>query len=326
MRHSPVVVARSQVIDASPERVWSLLSSPEAWSLRPAMFAFDVTAPPGQRLRITLGLGRAGPICMLYEISEEVPGQAISLHTPTMPPLGRQRLSLSAEPQGHGTRATITISSPVPRRGSKGDIEAYWQVQLETWLGHLSAVIEGRSSWPDAGMGPGLRAACSPPAPLASPAEVSASALIRGPIGQVWRTVHAPESALLGDPTHVVCAGRVPGTPAGQVGEIQYFVRRQDDGQLATSACVVTELTDQHSALTATIAPRHTEMLHLVTPDSQGTQLQLTARWPAASWPVGKKNQALKRQMADWVQAAVDGYKKLIENAEDGGQADQPVG
>src|SRR5215471_15742876 len=86
MRHSPVVVARSQVIDAPPERAWSLLSSPEAWSLRPAMFAFDVTAPPGSRLRITLGLDRAGPACALYEVSEEVAGQAICLHAPATVP------------------------------------------------------------------------------------------------------------------------------------------------------------------------------------------------------------------------------------------------
>jgi hypothetical protein len=108
------------------------------------------------------------------------------------------------------------------------------------------------------------------------------------------------------------------GTPAGQVGEMQYFVRRHDNGRLAVSACVVTELTDQHSALTATITPRHMETLHQVTPAPQGTQLQLTARWPMGSSPADRmKNQARKRQMADWVQAGVDGYKKLIENGRD---------
>jgi hypothetical protein len=232
MRHSPVVVERSQVVDALPERVWSLLSSPQAWSLRPARFAFDVTAPAGSRLRIMLGLVRGDPRCVLYEISE-VPGQAISLHTL---PHGRERLSLSAASQGHGTRATITTSSPIPRGSSKGDVRAYWQVQLETWLGNLSAVLEGRSRWPDAGIGPGLRAACSPRAPLASSAEASASALIRAPVGQVWQAVHAPESALLMDPGHMVCAGQVPGTPANQVGEMQYFVRRRDDGLLGAGA------------------------------------------------------------------------------------------
>jgi hypothetical protein len=62
-------------------------SSPEAWSLLPDRFAFDINAPQGNRLRIMLGLSRAGPICVLYEISEEAPGQAISLQG------GRHRLS-----------------------------------------------------------------------------------------------------------------------------------------------------------------------------------------------------------------------------------------
>ncbi len=96
-------------------------SSPEAWSLRPARFAFDINAPQGNRLRIMLGLSRAGPICVLYEISEEAPGQAIPLHTPATLPPGRERLSLSATPQGHGTRATITGSSLVARLRSKAD-------------------------------------------------------------------------------------------------------------------------------------------------------------------------------------------------------------
>jgi hypothetical protein len=250
---------------------------------------------------------------VLYEISSEVPGQAISLHTPDTRPPGRERLTLLAAPQGHGARATITASSFVVLGNSKADLKAYWQVQLEIWLGNLSAVIEGRSPWPDAAMGSGLRAACSPRAPLASPAEASASALIMAPIGEVWQAIYAPESALLIDPRHMVRAGQVPGTPTRQVGEMQYFVIRQDDGRLRAEACVVTELTDQHSALTATIAPPHSEVLHLVTPAPQGTQLQLTFRWPANRRP------ARARHMADWAQAQVDGYKKLIENADRAG-------
>lgn len=313
MGNSTVVVTRSQVIQAPPERVWSLLSSPEAWSLRPAKFAFDVTVPEGNPLRLMLGLGGAGPICVLYETSEEVPGRTMSLQTSGTVPPGREHLSLSATPQGSGTQATITATR-LPEPGtSKSDIKAYWEVQLKIWLANLSAVIEGQSPWPDTGMSSGLRAACTPQAPLAPAAEASASALIRAPIDQVWRAVYAPESGLLIDPDHVLCAGRVPGPPVGQVGEMQYFVRRFDDGRLTATVCVVTELADQRSALTASIAPRHTEMLHLVTPTAEGTQLQLTTRWPASK----VKKQVLKRQMADWIQASVDDYKRLIESAQD---------
>jgi hypothetical protein len=92
---------------------------------------------------------------------------------------------------------------------------------------------------------------------------------------------------------------------------MQYVVRREDDGRVGARALVVTELTDQYSALTADITPPHVEVLHLVTPAQQGTQLQLTFRWPARMG----KHQALKQHMADSIQAQVDGYKKLIENA-----------
>jgi hypothetical protein len=53
---------------------------------------------------------------VLYEIAEEAPGQAISVQTPATLPPGRERLVLSAAPQGRGTRATITASSLGARR------------------------------------------------------------------------------------------------------------------------------------------------------------------------------------------------------------------
>jgi hypothetical protein len=132
--------------------------------------------------------------------------------------------------------------------------------------------------------------------------------MVNAPVSQVWQAVCAPESYLVQDPVHMVCAGRVPGTPSGQVGEMQYFVRREDDGRLTARALVVTELTDQRSALTVGIAPRRVEMLHLVTAREEGTHLQLTCRWPR---PTSRKwKQAVMRGMTDTVEA----YKTLIEN------------
>ena len=154
MRHSPVVVARSQLIDAPPERVGSLLSGAEAWSLRPTGFAFDVTAPAGSRLRVALGLSRAGPICGLYAISEEVPGHAVSLHALGTPTSGSQRLTLSVASQGRGTQATIMVSSPITRANSRADLTAYWQEQLETWLGNLRGLYRGPAPVASCGHGP----------------------------------------------------------------------------------------------------------------------------------------------------------------------------
>ena len=54
MLETTVRVRRSQVIDGEPSRVWSLLSSPEAWSLRPQdTFMFNV--PNAERLRFCIG-------------------------------------------------------------------------------------------------------------------------------------------------------------------------------------------------------------------------------------------------------------------------------
>jgi uncharacterized protein YndB with AHSA1/START domain len=313
LRDSPVVVERSQAIDAPPEQVWSLLSSPAAWSLRPYTFAFDTAGPAETRLRVSLGINSQGrPYCLLHEVRDEVPGQVIRLHMLGILPPSRQVLTLSAAPDGHGARATIAVTQSVARGGLKTAARAYWRREAEVWLGNLRAVIEGRAPWPAAPMPPGLQVACSPRALLRAPAEASASALISAPISQVWKVIHAPESARLADPEHVVCAGQVPGTPQCQAGEMQYFVMRLDDGRLWPTVLVVTELTDQHSALAARLTPPHDEVLHLLTTAAGGTRLELTYRWPAS---IGKKNpQAWKRRMADRVQAQVASYKKLIED------------
>jgi uncharacterized protein YndB with AHSA1/START domain len=150
-------VERSQVIDASPQRVWALLSSPEAWALRPAAFAFDIRPSTGERLRITLGLARAGPYCVLYEITGEVPGQTISLQAKGPRSLGREQLTLSAVAQDGGTKTTITARNQLVHRASKASVKAFWEVQLQIWLENLSAVSQGPE--PIAGRGDGTRPA-----------------------------------------------------------------------------------------------------------------------------------------------------------------------
>ena len=42
MWESTVEVTRKAVVQAAPERAWSLVSDSAAWSLRPGHFAFDV--------------------------------------------------------------------------------------------------------------------------------------------------------------------------------------------------------------------------------------------------------------------------------------------
>lgn len=311
MRSSRVVVRRRRVIDASADKVWSLLSSPEAWSLNPASFALDLFPPGAGRLRLAITLRRGLPACLLYEVGDDVAGQVMSL---SMLPSGQEKLRLSAEPSGHGTRATVTVTSLPGRYAVTAEIEAYWQVRLEHWLANLDAVLQSSRPWPGAALDPGLNAACHRREPLISPAEVSASTLIDAPVGEVWDVIHAPGSHVLADPRHFVCAGHIPGTPVGQPGEMQYFVTRDDQGSLRSTAIVVTELNDQHSAMTAVIAPWRIDTLHEVMSTPRGTQVTLTCRWPAR-----RRGQAAeRRQVGDSLQANLSRYKMLIENAAPG--------
>jgi hypothetical protein len=302
------VVERRRVIEAPADRVWSLLSSPEAWSLMPASFAFDVVPSGASQLRVVIVLRQDGPACVLYEVSGDLAGQVMSL---TSLPSGQVRLRLSAEPVNRGTRAILTASTQPARRSVDGDIRAFWQVRLDILLANLEAVFQGSRPWPEAAMDPGLNAACRPREPLVSPAEVSASTLIDAPAGVVWDAIHSAGSQALADPERFVCAGQVPGTPVGQPGEMQYFVTRDDQGRLSSSAVVVTELNAPHSALTAVVAPSRIDILHQVKSTQGGTELTLTCRSPAR-----KKGQAVVRQrIADDLQASLDRYKMVIETA-----------
>jgi hypothetical protein len=308
--NSRVLVERSRVIDAPPERVWSLLSSPLAWSLRIASFAFDICPPSVGRLRLSIGLRGTHPACGLYLVTDEIPGQVISCRSL---PSGQEGLTLSAEPHDHGTRVTIAATSLAERR-SKPAVTAYWHVRLDDWLGNVDAVFRNSRPWPDGDMDPGLNAVCRPTVPLVAPAEVSASALIDAPAALVWGAVHNPGSQVLFDPEHFVDAGHVPGTPISEVGEMQYSIARDADGRLSPTVIVVSELAGQQSARTVLVAPGRHETLHEVTPTPDGTELRLTHRWPARR----KGLEAEKRRQAERLAASLDGYKALIEKAAGG--------
>ena len=105
-----VVVERSRVIKATPERAWSLLSSPAVWSLRPGRFAFDVTVPgvtgagAGQ-LRVSLLADSRRLGGDVLEVTGEEPGRRVSLHTAGVTGPGAVALTFSVIPDarpGHG--------------------------------------------------------------------------------------------------------------------------------------------------------------------------------------------------------------------------------
>ena len=314
MRLSQLTVERTETIGAAPDRVWALLSSPGAWSLRRARFAFDVTAPPGTRLRMMIGMTSRDSFSTLYQVRDDVPGQVMTLHTPdTAPP--RQVITLAAQRRRRATVVTITVAGTVAP-GAKPDVRAYWRRELEIWLGRLQEVLDGRRPWPGPAMHPALLQACTRRELLRDPAQASASALIRADASRVWDIVGAPASLRHADPQRVLCAGHVPGTPGRQPGEMQYYVHGHPagDGRMTASVYVLTAAEDQRSALSVQLSAPHFEVLRTLTPADGGTILELTYRWPART--PRKSREALGRLMAGEVRATVAGYRDLIEGAE----------
>lgn len=306
----PVLAGRSQPVDAPAERVWSLLSRPEAVALRPDSFAFDVAAPPAPRLRVVLSVPRTAPICVVYEVREEVPGQVVSLTLPGRPPGGGEVFTLSVAPERAGSQVAIHIRTAVADPGGQAVVAGYWQRALPLWLAGLRDVAEGRAPVPDGRMPAGLQAACTPAALAGRPASASASVAIAAPAQQVWEAVCAPESAMLMSRGGWVHAGAVPGTPVRQAGQMQYVISQLGDGQLRNTVTMVRELAAGRFVLISTVGGAPLEMLHRIEPHGRETRLELTYRWPAGI----PDRRAVARSMTDAVRRKVRAVKELIEN------------
>ena len=83
MKELSATAERSQRIWVPAGQLWPLLSGPQAWSARPDRFAFDVTVPPGTRLRVVLGVNGTRPVVSTYELADEAPGLAVSMRAVT---------------------------------------------------------------------------------------------------------------------------------------------------------------------------------------------------------------------------------------------------
>ncbi len=305
-----VLVERSQAVGASAEQVWSLLSGPGAMALRPASFAFDVAAPPAPRLRAVLSVPLTKPVCVVYEVREEVPGQVVSLTLPGPGPDGREVFQLSVVPEQAGSRVAIQVRNIVANPNGEAVLTDYWQRTLPLWLAGLCEVAEGRAPVPDGRMPAGLQAACTPAAPAGRPASASAAASVGAPAEAVWEAVCAPESAVLMSRGGVRHAGVVPGTPVRQAGEMQYFISHLDNGELHNTLTMVRELSAGRFVLISIVGQAPLEMLHHVQPHGRQARLEVTYRWPTSI----PNRRAVDKSMADAVRQKVRAYKELIEN------------
>jgi hypothetical protein len=345
MWETTVQVTREAVVEAPPERAWSLVSDSAAWSLRPGRFAFDVPGSTGAgstgagptearsteagRLRcwcVPLGTGLS---CGVHEVCDEIPGQTMSLRSRGTQPIGRQTFTLSVLPHDRGALIRLAVTDTALRE-NKAECKAFWQKDLRAWLSALKNVAEGRQPWPEAGIPAALRQACEARPVFASPQGTSVAVVIAAPPDMVWQAVRDP--GIPADPSQpytMIRAGRVPGTPERTVGAMPYVIVRHADGRLSASVSMVRELTEgqltggqltggqltgSHSALAQRLEPPHFEMQYRVQPAADGTRLELTMRWPDA--PVTDEGEQLRSRLTQAVQQSANAYKTAIEQAD----------
>lgn len=277
MWETPIRVRRSQIVDAAPERAWSLLGSRAAWSLgKGADFAFDVPAslPDTGRLFVAIGAAADGPGTALFEVREEDPGKMICVQDRNPQPIGTGTYRLSVTPSRRGVKVEAEIRTVYPRE-QKIEGELYWRRALDAWLGALRAVIEGTAPWPPDDMPAETRRAFTELAVVTDPVVAFAEIRIAAPVDLVWRVLREPEAGR--DEKAFGINGRVPGTPAGAVGEMLYVIRTRPDGQLSVGVNVVREQEHERYLRLQSVGASHNEVSFVLAPDTGGTQLQLTS-------------------------------------------------
>jgi hypothetical protein len=299
-------IERSEVVDGEPGRLWSLLSSPAAWSLWPEP-AFVFAVPDAPELRFFIGPTRAGTGKTLFEISDQIPGAMIRLRTV---PTGRQEFTLSVATGRRGTaKASVRVKEVVPRHREIG-FELKRRKDVKSWLSAVRAVIEGRARWPEADISTGLLAACTVRPRIDDAQTTSASVSVSADPASVWDAIASPDFARFLDPSSTIHSGYVPGTPREEPGEMQYFVDRRNGGQLTGSIVVVSEISRQHNVLTHPLGQVQFEQGYELAPESESGSTLLTVTF---RWPLTKLTAAARSQMPTAAQTAVSGYKSAIE-------------
>jgi Polyketide cyclase / dehydrase and lipid transport len=316
MWESTLEVTRKAVVQAAPEQAWALVSDSAAWSLRPDQFAFDVTGvtEAGRLLCwcAPAGTGPAGTglVGQVHQVREDVPGQVLSLRSLGTQPAGRQVLTLAVRPHDGGALIELMVTLSVLRE-QKADYQAAWRKDIKGWLGALAEVAEGRRPWPEPGVPAAVREDWASRPLLTSPQGTVTAVVISAPAEQVWQAVRRPGfPGVPGQPYAVAAAGRVPGTPQGQPGELTYVIVRGADGRLAATLSMVRELAEGRSVLTQRLEPPHFETRYRVEPAPDGTRLELTMCWPDG--PVTDEGEQLRGHLVSAVQATAGAYQAAL--------------
>jgi hypothetical protein len=314
--HVQVVTVRAQTaqpIDAASDLVWSLLSTPAAWSLRRGVtFAFEVPwSPPGAGRLFFDVVASRGAFCRVLEVYDEEPGQIIRLRTrharPDAP--GTEVMSLAVRPGKPGVSARIEAEAAVPRE-SRRRSEAALKDSMHAWLTAMRLVLEGRIPWPAGEMPDHVQKQCAAVPELDDPLAVSAEVLIEAALPVVWESIWSPQTACVVGAEPAAFADVVPGTPREAVGAMQYFIHQGPADRLIGRALVVAELTADRAAVTQTVNPPYDRMNYQLTPAGSSCRLTVTLRW---SVPRVQRTPDYADWAAGWVQAVANDFKTLSE-------------
>ena len=298
-------------VAAPPEQVWSLLSSAEAWSLRPEFHAFDVPMPEGMPpLLATIRVHSRGVSCFAQELIElprtaGQPGRSLLMRSATRPG-SPATLTMSVGREGSGTRMVVT-GQQVATLASVLDVEVAGRKVLAAWLAECAAVLSGDRASPGQEMSPDVLAALAAPLAAGDVSEASASVLIAVDPARAWEVVWDPATRL--PESNVVAAGFVPGRPVGQAGEIQYQITKssQPDGALLLYVNYVCDMELGRMARIRLSGPAPAEVLYRIEPESDGTRLSLTCRFTDSR--VRKNEEKVQAN----IEKAAANYKVLLE-------------
>jgi hypothetical protein len=301
MAQTMVAVESSREVSVDQQTAWSLLGSAAVWSLRRDCFAFDVAIDDSVTIRCLLQATKRGVRHGVLTLRAEQPDAAATWR------LNGRHDEYTFSAGAHRRGAVVKISAKFALDGGTAYyLRKNWERELGVWLARACLVLEGQQPWP-AGMPAYIERRCAARPPLEAAETACASALIAAPLDVVWEAVWAPATA----PAGFVASGHVPGTPRQQAGEMQYFVSRNDDDQLALSTIFVREVAYQRSAVTQSLLPPPMEVSYLLATEADATRLELTARWAEAS--MTEEPHLVRSNMTAFVSSAVDHYKSIVE-------------